>query len=305
MLRRILKPLVWDVVFAMMATVIGSFQLEVRQRGGLKVCPSDNSFCVNQREEIVIRLRFCIIRTAFLARSFPAVYTWARFQNNCIFSFFFIKIKSEMPALDQWAKEWNFPKDRISKLQLLQIALLPEIKPKSEVSVSECRDASNRQQLMAVEPKFSPCERAGEGGEKPIMGRPCARAHRCVRLSQTKNLLNNVNLQWREQNAITPSFKTRPYDMEMPSARDCPMGVFFSRHLGIGLLTMYVVKGCRITQTYIYRTLATNALRFAVGKLNSERLAPPVTCRAVWSVPLESIAGRKSFQRDPTIYFTE
>ncbi|GBO99398.1 hypothetical protein EVAR_612_1 [Eumeta japonica] len=56
------------------------------------------------------------------------------------------------------------------------------------------------------------------------MGRPCARAHRCVRLSQTKNLLNNMNLQWREQNAITPSFKTRPYDMEMPSARDCPMG---------------------------------------------------------------------------------
>ncbi|GBP36324.1 Cytosolic endo-beta-N-acetylglucosaminidase [Eumeta japonica] len=71
---------------------------------------------------------------------------------------------------------------------------------------------------------FSPCERGGEGGEKPIMDRPCARAHRCVRLSQTKNLLNNVNLQWREQNAITPSFKTRPYDMEMPSARDCPMG---------------------------------------------------------------------------------
>ncbi|GBP44056.1 hypothetical protein EVAR_85210_1 [Eumeta japonica] len=57
------------------------------------------------------------------------------------------------------------------------------------------------------------------------MGRPCARAHRCVRLSQTKNLLNNVNLQWREQNAITLSFKTRPYGMEMPSARDCPMGV--------------------------------------------------------------------------------
>ncbi|GBP71673.1 hypothetical protein EVAR_8279_1 [Eumeta japonica] len=35
-------------------------------------------------------------------------------------------------------------------------------------------------------PKFSPCERDGEGGKKPIMGRPCARAHRCVRLSQTK-----------------------------------------------------------------------------------------------------------------------
>ncbi|GBP60160.1 hypothetical protein EVAR_41850_1 [Eumeta japonica] len=66
--------------------------------------------------------------------------------------------------------------------------------------------------------------RGGEGGEKPIMGRLCARAHMCVRLSQTKNLLNNVNLQWREQNAITPSFKTRPYGMEMPSARDCPMG---------------------------------------------------------------------------------
>ncbi|GBP82207.1 hypothetical protein EVAR_103655_1 [Eumeta japonica] len=71
---------------------------------------------------------------------------------------------------------------------------------------------------------FSPCERDGEGGEKPLMGRPCARAHRCVRLAQTKNLLNNVNLQWREQNAITPSFKKRPYGMEMPSARDCPMG---------------------------------------------------------------------------------
>ncbi|GBP93228.1 hypothetical protein EVAR_90139_1 [Eumeta japonica] len=52
---------------------------------------------------------------------------------------------------------------------------------------------------------FSPCERGGEGGEKPIMGRLCARAHRCVRLSQTKNLLNNLSLQWREQNAITPS----------------------------------------------------------------------------------------------------
>ncbi|GBP68575.1 hypothetical protein EVAR_46915_1 [Eumeta japonica] len=72
--------------------------------------------------------------------------------------------------------------------------------------------------------EFSPCERDGEGGEKPLMGRPCARAHRCVRLAQTKNLLNNVNLQWREQNAITPSFKKRPYGMEMPSARDCPMG---------------------------------------------------------------------------------
>ncbi|GBP15735.1 hypothetical protein EVAR_93923_1 [Eumeta japonica] len=68
--------------------------------------------------------------------------------------------------------------------------------------------------------KFSPCERDGEGGEKPLMGRPCARAHRCVRLAQTKNLLNNVNLQWREQNAITPSFKKRPYGMEMPSARN-------------------------------------------------------------------------------------
>ncbi|GBP33325.1 hypothetical protein EVAR_30914_1 [Eumeta japonica] len=44
-----------------------------------------------------------------------------------------------------------------------------------------------------------------EGWEgKNLMGRPCARAHRCVRLAQTKNLLNNVNLQWREQNAITP-----------------------------------------------------------------------------------------------------
>ncbi|GBP69631.1 5-formyltetrahydrofolate cyclo-ligase [Eumeta japonica] len=43
------------------------------------------------------------------------------------------------------------------------------------------------------------------------MGRPCARAHRCVRLSQTKNLLNNLDLQWRKQNAVTPTSQTRPF----------------------------------------------------------------------------------------------
>ncbi|GBP30485.1 hypothetical protein EVAR_20938_1 [Eumeta japonica] len=58
---------------------------------------------------------------------------------------------------------------------------------------------------------FSSCERGGEGREKPIMGRPCVRAHRCVRLSQTKNLLNNLCLQWRKQNAVTPISQTRPF----------------------------------------------------------------------------------------------
>ncbi|GBP27764.1 hypothetical protein EVAR_82813_1 [Eumeta japonica] len=59
--------------------------------------------------------------------------------------------------------------------------------------------------------------KGGEGEEKPIMGRPCAQAHRCIRLSQTKNVLNNLSLQWRKQNAVTPLSKTRPYGIEMPS----------------------------------------------------------------------------------------
>ncbi|GBP43305.1 hypothetical protein EVAR_31189_1 [Eumeta japonica] len=54
------------------------------------------------------------------------------------------------------------------------------------------------------------CERGGKEEKNP-MGRPCARAHRCVRLSQTKNLLNNVDLRWRKQNAVTPSSRTRPF----------------------------------------------------------------------------------------------
>ncbi|GBP86629.1 hypothetical protein EVAR_85762_1 [Eumeta japonica] len=59
--------------------------------------------------------------------------------------------------------------------------------------------------------RFSSCERGGEGGEKPIMGRPCAWAYKCVRFSQTKNLLNNLGLQWRKQNAVTPTSQTRPF----------------------------------------------------------------------------------------------
>ncbi|GBP34707.1 hypothetical protein EVAR_31577_1 [Eumeta japonica] len=54
---------------------------------------------------------------------------------------------------------------------------------------------------------FCSSPRAKEEGkeeEKPIMGRPCARSHECVRLAGTKNLLNNLNLQWRKQNAMTP-----------------------------------------------------------------------------------------------------
>ncbi|GBP87446.1 hypothetical protein EVAR_61486_1 [Eumeta japonica] len=47
--------------------------------------------------------------------------------------------------------------------------------------------------------------------EKPLMGRPCARAHRCIRLSQTKNLLNNLYLQWRMQNAVTATSQTRQF----------------------------------------------------------------------------------------------
>ncbi|GBP88002.1 hypothetical protein EVAR_66213_1 [Eumeta japonica] len=34
--------------------------------------------------------------------------------------------------------------------------------------------------LARFPPLFSPCERDGEGGENPIMGRPCARAHEKV-----------------------------------------------------------------------------------------------------------------------------
>ncbi|GBP55016.1 hypothetical protein EVAR_34491_1 [Eumeta japonica] len=68
--------------------------------------------------------------------------------------------------------------------------------------------------------------KGGEGGEKPIMGRPCARAHGCVRLSRTKNLLNNLYLLCRKPMALTPSSKRDHYDMEMSSAPDCLMGAF-------------------------------------------------------------------------------
>ncbi|GBP43086.1 hypothetical protein EVAR_96348_1 [Eumeta japonica] len=57
--------------------------------------------------------------------------------------------------------------------------------------------------------QFSPYERGGDGGEQSIMGRPCARAHRCVRLSQTKNFLNNLWLQCRKLKALIPSSGTR------------------------------------------------------------------------------------------------
>ncbi|GBP17653.1 hypothetical protein EVAR_8649_1 [Eumeta japonica] len=75
-----------------------------------------------------------------------------------------------------------------------------------------------------------PCERDGEGGKKPIMGRPCARAHRCVRLSQTKKPPKQLIMQWRlkleSYKAMTPTSVRGHFGMEMPSARDCPMGVF-------------------------------------------------------------------------------
>ncbi|GBP09236.1 hypothetical protein EVAR_4091_1 [Eumeta japonica] len=42
--------------------------------------------------------------------------------------------------------------------------------------------------------KFSPCERGGEGGEKPIIGRPCARAHspRSVAVSRHASILRDA-----------------------------------------------------------------------------------------------------------------
>ncbi|GBP31760.1 hypothetical protein EVAR_4999_1 [Eumeta japonica] len=57
---------------------------------------------------------------------------------------------------------------------------------------------------------FYPCKRSGEGGEKPIMGRPCARAHGCVRLARTKQLLNMLLLQCRKPQALTPSSEMQP-----------------------------------------------------------------------------------------------
>ncbi|GBP34731.1 hypothetical protein EVAR_25735_1 [Eumeta japonica] len=96
-------------------------------------------------------------------------------------------------------------------------------------SESHQRVDVHRRPWTSATPKkssFSPYERGGEGGEKAIMGRPCARAHGCVRLAWTKNLLNNLDLHWRKQNAMKPSSQTRPFGIKMPSARDCPTGAF-------------------------------------------------------------------------------
>ncbi|GBP06457.1 Trypsin [Eumeta japonica] len=69
--------------------------------------------------------------------------------------------------------------------------------------------------------------RGGKGGKNPIMGRPYARAHRCVSLSRTKNFLNDLNLQWCKQNTVTPTalhLKRGHFGIVMPSARDYSMG---------------------------------------------------------------------------------
>ncbi|GBP55098.1 hypothetical protein EVAR_46395_1 [Eumeta japonica] len=72
-----------------------------------------------------------------------------------------------------------------------------------------------------------PVRKGWKGGEKPIMGRPRAGAHRCVRLARTKNFLKNLNLQWRKRNAMTHHHLKRGlFVIVMPSARNCPMGVF-------------------------------------------------------------------------------
>ncbi|GBP82976.1 hypothetical protein EVAR_39665_1 [Eumeta japonica] len=53
-----------------------------------------------------------------------------------------------------------------------------------------------------------------------------------------KNLRNNLycsgeSLKLESYKAMTPTSVRGHFGMEMPSARDCPMGVF-TRHLGIG-----------------------------------------------------------------------
>ncbi|GBP22985.1 hypothetical protein EVAR_15659_1 [Eumeta japonica] len=57
-----------------------------------------------------------------------------------------------------------------------------------------------------------PCERDGEGGEKKNYG---------------------PSMRPGTYKAMTPSSERGHFGMEMPSARDCPMGVF-NRYLGIG-----------------------------------------------------------------------
>ncbi|GBP18138.1 hypothetical protein EVAR_12919_1 [Eumeta japonica] len=86
---------------------------------------------------------------------------------------------------------------------------------------------------------FSPCKRGGEEGEKPIMGRLCTRAHGCVRLSRAKNLLNNLFLRWRKQNAMMPSSKTRPFRHSDVVGARLPYGCLLGGHLGIGGHVMF------------------------------------------------------------------
>ncbi|GBP07935.1 Solute carrier family 46 member 3 [Eumeta japonica] len=125
--------------------------------------------------------------------------------------------KEHVPADLAAAWKWAGSTDEIPhsyRIQTLAVAFRPALPsavgcfPSSSGFSVGCYTRTDGECFFFV---VLPVRKNREGGEKPIMGRPCARAHGCVRLSRTKNLLNNLCLQWRKQNAVTPTSQTRPF----------------------------------------------------------------------------------------------